>query len=75
MSAEWVIYPSGEWVRCTFSGGDWFSWKGRPRERLEARWQIMMSAAGRVAPATERTPKLPNKRSIETDSPTDLERP
>ena len=25
--------------------------EGKPRERLEARWQIMMFAAGRVAPA------------------------
>ena len=22
MSVEWVMYPSGEWVRCTFSGGE-----------------------------------------------------
>ena len=27
-SVEWVIYPSGEWVRCTFSEVEWFSWKG-----------------------------------------------
>ena len=49
----------------------------QPRERLETRWQVMVFAAGRVAPAlrAERTPKLPNERSIETDSPTDLERP
>ena len=49
--------------------------EGQPRERLETRWQIMMFAAGRVAPALRGRQSCPNERSIETDSPTDLERP
>ena len=32
-------------------GGRMVLVEGQPRERLEARWQIMMFAAGRVAPA------------------------
>jgi len=31
--------------------------------------------SGTSCACAERTPKLPNERSIETDSPTDLERP
>ena len=50
--------------------------EGQPRKRLEARWGADHDVrSGASCACDERTPKLPNERSVETDSPTDLERP
>ena len=40
--------------------------EGQPRERLEARWQVMMFAAGRVAPALRGRHKI-SERTIDRD--------
>ena len=74
MSVEWVINPFGKVVSMHVLGVN--GSHGRAASK-EARDKVADHdvRSGTSCACDERTPKLPNERSTETDSPTDLERP